>query len=219
MAGPNGNRKPGRSVQDAAGDVQVIADRLGLGEFAVVGVSSGGPYSLAVAAGLADRVTRCATICGLAPYDASDLDFFEGMRPEEIEEWEDALLGEEHNDGQLYRDTLAWIDSLRESADLPIDDRDMLVDAFSEGLRPGPGGMFDDYAASSRPWGFDVRTVACPAIVMVAEDDTNVPPAHGRWLADRLPQARLVSVPGGHMDPHDEEEERVLVWAGQRGHR
>jgi hypothetical protein len=74
--------------------------------------------------------------CGLAPYEASDLDFFEGMSPKEVKEWRVALLGEEHKDGQFYRETLAWIDSLKESAEFAIDERDMLVDAFSEALSP-----------------------------------------------------------------------------------
>lgn len=211
-------RRRGRTVRDAAEDVQAITDHLGIDGFAVVGVSGGGPHALAVAAALSDQVTRCVTICGLAPCDASDLDFFEGMDPEEISDWDAAVLGEEHNEGRSYRETLAWLESLKLSAEFAVHERDMLVAAFTEAIASGPGGMFDDYAALSRPWGFDVTTVVCPVTVMVAEADTSVPPAHGRWLANRLPQARLVCVPGGHFGPRCEEEEKALVWASQGGH-
>src|SRR5919108_3197173 len=42
--------RPGRTVADAAADVAAVADRLGLGRFAVWGRSGGGPFALARAA-------------------------------------------------------------------------------------------------------------------------------------------------------------------------
>jgi pimeloyl-ACP methyl ester carboxylesterase len=200
-------RQPGRLVRDAAADVRVIADRLGIDRFAVVGVSSGGPHALAVAAALPDRVTRCATIKGLGPRDAPDLDFFHGMSPEERTEWDTVAFGEEYNDRQFYRDVLKTI------ADVPVHIRDMLVEAAGDALAPGPGGLFDDYGAVSQPWGFDLETISCPVTIMVAEDDTSVPPAHGAWMARHLPQAQVISLPGGHLGPHEEPEEQILAWA------
>lgn len=207
------SRRPGRRVRDAAEDVRAIADHLRIVEFAVVGVSAGGPHALAVAAGLPDRVTRCATIVGLGPFDAGDLDFFEGMLPEDAEEWRALGSGADHDEDRAHREMLAWVDSLRTSTDMPVRDRDMLVEAFSEALVPGAGGVFDDELALTRPWGIDLAAVVCPVTVMVAEDDADVPPAHGQWLASHLPDARLVHVPGGHFGPRDEEEEQLLVWA------
>lgn len=206
-------RQPGRLVRDAATDVQVIADHLTIGTFAVVGVSSGGPHALAVAAGLPDRVTRCATIKGLGPPDAPDLDFFDGMSPEELAEWKTVAFGEEYNQRQFYRDTLAFIDFLETVTDIPAHIRDMLVEAVRDALAPGPGGLFDDYGAVSQSWGSDLGAISCPVTVMVAEGDTSVPPAHGLWLAKHLPGARLVTVPGGHLGPHEEQEEQILAWA------
>jgi pimeloyl-ACP methyl ester carboxylesterase len=206
-------RQPGRLVRDAAADVQVIADLLGIDRFAVVGVSSGGPHTLAVAAGLPDRVTRCATIKGVGPRDARDLDLFDGMSPEDRRDWDTIALGEEYNDRQVYRETLQFVDVLKTITDLPVHIRDMLVEAVGDALAPGPGGLFDDYAAASQPWGFDLDAISCPVTIMIAEDDTNVPPAHGAWLAQHLTQAQVISVPGGHLGPHEEPEERILAWA------
>ncbi len=200
-------------MRDAAADVRAIADRLGIDRFAVVGVSSGGPHALAVAAGLPDRVTRCATIKGLGPPDAPDLDFFEGVSPEELAEWHTVALGEEYNDRQFYRDTLAFVDSIKAMTDLPAHIRDMVVEGFSDALAPGPGGLFDDYSAVPQPWGFDLDAASGPVTIMVAEHDTSVPPAHGHWLARHLPRAQVVAVPGGHLGPHEEPEERILAWA------
>ncbi len=54
-------RRRGLRVVDAAEDVALIADQLGIDKFAVLGISAGGPRALAVAARLPERVTRCAT--------------------------------------------------------------------------------------------------------------------------------------------------------------
>src|SRR5690348_2018477 len=43
------DRRPGRSVADAADDVRTVADHLSLDQFAVVGVPAGGPHALAIA--------------------------------------------------------------------------------------------------------------------------------------------------------------------------
>src|SRR5689334_9948453 len=49
--------KPGRTVLDFADDVTDVADALGLERFGVFGGSGGGPYALACAYAIPDRVT------------------------------------------------------------------------------------------------------------------------------------------------------------------
>ena len=55
------------SVFDAVGDIETVADRLGLGRFSTVGLSGGGPYALAAAAGLSDRVPSVGVLGGVVP--------------------------------------------------------------------------------------------------------------------------------------------------------
>lgn len=56
-----------RSLKQFARDVNAAADQLGLDKFAVAGLSGGGPYTLAVAHELPDRVVTSAVLGGLAP--------------------------------------------------------------------------------------------------------------------------------------------------------
>ena len=62
----------------AAGDVRVLADAIGLGRFATMGASGGGPHALACAALLRDRVTGVVTLASPAPYTEA-FDWFAGM--------------------------------------------------------------------------------------------------------------------------------------------
>src|SRR5439155_21285508 len=50
-------------------DVVEAADALGIARFAVLGVSGGGPYALACAAKIPDRLTAAGIVCGVAPLD------------------------------------------------------------------------------------------------------------------------------------------------------
>lgn len=56
---------PGRSIADAVDDAGALATRLGLDRFAVAGHSSGGPYAVAAAALLGDRVTAAVVAAGV----------------------------------------------------------------------------------------------------------------------------------------------------------
>src|SRR5579884_771837 len=71
--------QPGHSVADGASDVRAIADQLGIERFGVWGLSGGGPYALACAALLGDRVVAAGVVGSLAPWNAPGLDYFEGM--------------------------------------------------------------------------------------------------------------------------------------------
>jgi pimeloyl-ACP methyl ester carboxylesterase len=55
------------SVLDYARDIEVVADRFGIGRFGAIGLSGGGPYVLACAAAFPDRFTAGAVLGGVAP--------------------------------------------------------------------------------------------------------------------------------------------------------
>jgi pimeloyl-ACP methyl ester carboxylesterase len=211
-------RLPGRQVSHAAADVVSIADRLGLGQFAVCGISGGGPHALAVAACHRDRVRRCATVVSLGPYAVPGLDFFAGMSAEDRHEFAWAEQGEQALVEHVVPGLMSWIDTLdTEKPPEGMTDwvRRMLLQAFREALAPGPGGFVDDFRTFLQPWGFDIAEVAAPTRIMVAsEDETSL--AHGRWLARHIPGAQLVIAPGGHLGPRDKEEELLIAWLASR---
>src|ERR1044072_4596170 len=89
------DRHRGRRVVDCVSDVAAIADALGVERFAVTGGSGGGPHSRALAARLPARVTGAGCDVGVAPFETPDFDWFDGMDPLNVREFEWAAEGEE----------------------------------------------------------------------------------------------------------------------------
>ena len=59
--------KKGYRIVDWPSDVLEFANTLGLERFAVAGISSGSPYSLACARFIPERLTACAVVSGISP--------------------------------------------------------------------------------------------------------------------------------------------------------
>lgn len=58
---------PGRNLSDWPPLIAAFADHLGLEKFGQIGVSGGGPYVLACAAKIPERLTRSAVLAGMVP--------------------------------------------------------------------------------------------------------------------------------------------------------
>jgi pimeloyl-ACP methyl ester carboxylesterase len=209
------DRMRGRTVADAAADVEVLADALGIERFAVVGRSGGGPHTLACAALLPHRVTRAAVLVGIAPRDAAGLDWHAGMTPANRRDYAVAdsgadLLAEEYESraAAARSDPSSMLDFLdphlpeadrRVVADFGI--KSMLVSNFTEAFRSSAAGWVDDTLAFIAPWGFDLGRIEVPVLLWHGSDDVFSPVGHSRWLAQTIRHAALVVSRGAaHFD-------------------
>jgi pimeloyl-ACP methyl ester carboxylesterase len=207
-------RHEGRSVADCAADVAAIVDKLGADRFFTAGWSGGGPPALATAALLTDRVIVAATIAGVGPADAPDLDFMDGMAPENVEEFGLATHDRAALTAFVEREATAMLEATPEElADvlgglIPPVDRAVLTGDFAaffsesdrEAFLTGIWGWYDDDLAFVRDWAFDPGAIRAPVHVWQGALDTMVPFAHGTWLAGRLATARAHLFDGdGHL--------------------
>ena len=55
------------AIYDFVPDLEIVADQLGIDRFATIGLSGGGPYAMAAAAGLPDRVPAVGVLGGVVP--------------------------------------------------------------------------------------------------------------------------------------------------------
>jgi pimeloyl-ACP methyl ester carboxylesterase len=191
----------GRDVASAAGDVEAVVDALGLGRFAVMGASGGGPHALACAALLPDRVVGAVTLACPAPFTTA-FDWFAGM----------AAPGglQAATAGREARERYALTDEFDENSFTPADWAALAGtwapvgrDAGSA-AKAGSEGLVDDDLAFTAPWGFDVEAIVVPALLIQGGEDRVIPPSHAEVLARSIPTAELWRRPSdGHVSVLD----------------
>jgi pimeloyl-ACP methyl ester carboxylesterase len=220
--------QPGRTVVDCVTDVRVIADALGFSRCAVWGFSGGGPHALACGALASDLVAAVATIGAPAPPDAPGLDYFAGM-PDDARrdhllfttdraEWE--RVSEHQCETALARSHTEFVDAWS-AGKPPVDQAALRGDfgtwldrAVRTGITPVIDGALDDnIAIFYAPWGFDPASIAIPVKVWHGAQDRFIAPAHGRWLAERIPGAQAdLNDTDGHLTVAAERIGNVHEW-------
>lgn len=191
------------NVRGFAVDLEVVADRLGLDDLVVIGLSGGGPYALAAGAVL-DRVKAVGVLGGVAP-----------------------TVGPDAIDGGLAsigRHLAPFISVARvpigigltvairmakplasRGLDLyarlsPEGDRRLLgrpefkamfLDDLLNGSRKQFSAPLADVLLFSRDWGFRAADVTVPVRWWHGDADHIIPLAHGVHLVERLPNAEL----------------------------
>ncbi|WP_432879986.1 alpha/beta fold hydrolase [Kribbella sp. CA-245084] len=212
--GYGGSTYASPSLASVGHDTLLVADELGVGEFAVLGASGGGPY--AIATGLADpqRVTAVGLAGGVGPWrsidpaDPNDPDLpllalvdagdvagaLDGFRRQ----------GAQAFDGMLALDDTAMVDTFFEGApgeDLGWLDAEARV-VWAADAREALAS-YDGYARDNVAWGgawdVDPTHLTVPTWLWYGDTDRMVPPSHARWFSQRIPNATLILRPGeGH---------------------
>jgi pimeloyl-ACP methyl ester carboxylesterase len=213
---------PGRLVAHAAADVAAVADHLGVDRFAVQGTSGGGPYALAVAALLAERVSACIAVCSIAPMTPEEESAMVAINRESFRIWRAEgpaglaarLIGLRE---QILADPYGI--QLAQLSDAPDVDRQWLArpevqqiaaEGLVDALRPGVDGWVADATGfvPGEPWGFDPASLTCPVHFWHSDDDINAPLSAARRVADAIPGARLTVWHGeGHTAPSRHAEQ------------
>ncbi|MGD2073646.1 MAG: alpha/beta hydrolase [Gammaproteobacteria bacterium] len=204
--------QPRRRLNDWPCDIEQLADALKLERFAVLGVSGGGPYALACARALPDRVTSAGVVCGLGPLTDRALRGSMRWLPRTalyLAEKAPLLLD------AVYGQPLTWL--TRAGSSLPLrllayrlgePDRSVmlrpdtlaaLMQSLREAFRQGPGGAREDARILGGQWGFRLHDIRTRVHLWHGDADIIVPPLHARYLDASLPRSQLALVAGeGH---------------------
>lgn len=199
-----------------ADDVSTLADRLGLAQFATLGMSLGGPYALACAARLPDRVRAVGAIASPAMPTALDPPFHRDGLTDQEQEFFTRLAATRPDDAVslLRPDFAAWVATIAPTdtddsalaarwlaAMSPADRQtlaglpdDVLAAAAREALAQ-LDGYLRDVAATFRGWAFSLDAISCPVWLCYGEDDDNVSLRNADWLAAHLGNATVEVLP------------------------
>ena len=209
--------------------VSEFADRLGLGKFAVMGISSGPKYVAACAWKLPGRVRAAALVSANAPVQAPEV--AQAMASQDRLLYALAryapwllrlLLGNIARNARKDPKSILSLFSELSEADRALlaapgglqGLSEMVMGAFQQGTR----GVAWDWKLEALPWGFPLAEIHVPVHVWHGESDTLVPLANGQYLAKVIPNCQAHFVPGeGHMSllsNHYLEIVRPLVEGG-----
>ena len=200
------------TVADYPGRVAALADALGLDRFAVLGYSGGGPYAVACAAELGDRVTATVVAAGMGQMgvwaEANDfartdrhlLDL--AVHHPRVARFllASSAVFARRSPGSAVKSFAKELSESDRTAIAAMDESPAeTMRLFTRAFQNGARGVVDDYRVIAEPWGVEPGHTG-PLTIFQGDADTMVPLRHSETLAERLPGATLVIWPGeGHL--------------------
>jgi pimeloyl-ACP methyl ester carboxylesterase len=190
--------QPRRTILDWPADVSSLADALGLERFSVLGISVGGPFALACALKIPDRMKSAGVVSSIAPLNIPGIT--QGMGPGRLffsmgrrAPW---LVHLQFNmlKGGLQKNPAGVVKQVQASfppPDLAVFVQDHVQEAFQKSLkemmRNGTRGLVYEAGLLARPWGFSPADIRMPVQLWYGGQDTNTPPKMGKYLAEQIP--------------------------------
>lgn len=200
-------------VRDIAADVKDLSDGLEIDQFAVAGLSGGGPYALACAHEMPNRVVAVAILGGIAP--AVGKDRAKGGPTQLVRTLSPVFARTYRPMGAMMKGLIRVLTPYADPAiDLfarfmpPGDQlvfadaavREMFADDLVIGSRKNMQALFLDAIVFGRHWGFELRDIDVPVHMWYGDADNIVPLEHGKFMAERIPNAMLRVRPDeGHL--------------------
>ena len=198
------DKQPGRNFLDWPKDIIEMADALAFKKFGVIGISGGGPFALACAHAISERLDFAIDIAGLAPMLANpellkqmsltDQFFAKTSQrlPIGVLQFAFSMMGfylkrVESADGfvKLMGDAISEPD--RQLASQEGFGRFLVKDA-QESFRQGAGAVALETKLSYNDWGFSLADIQMPVHLLHGREDKLVPFTFSEQKAKMLPQ-------------------------------
>ncbi len=191
----------GRSISDWPTDVERLADKLHIDRFSVVGFSGGGPYALACAQRIPERLITCGIISGVG-HTSPFLSFLSMwlpwlLLPMSKRRFQNQELAEQ----SLEKFVARWIEPDRKAFQIP-GISEIMAASLVEALRPGTkGAAYDGMLIGQQNWGFPLEKINFSKIYLWhGELDNQISVSSVRLLTERLAHCEASYYPDeGHL--------------------
>lgn len=217
--------QPNLRMTDWARDVVALADHLQIERFAILAYSLGGPYGLACAFEIPQRLTKVGILSGAALFTEPDLvkNVNEGTRKFLAMPREKPWLA------RLFMWTalsvmpriapnrfVAQANTLLPAPDRPIviDDPEFqkgFIKMVREATRQGIGGAFHESLLTVTDWGFSLQELNAPVLLWHGEADQNIPVEMARYMESAIPNCEAKFYPNeGHLSLFKKNAEEII---------
>ncbi len=201
---------PKRTLLDWPDDIIELADHLGLSTFVVEGISGGGPYAVACAYKIPERLMCCGIIAGMGLVNwsrkgmmlSNRISFFISRRlPFLIK----TILKAEKKAFEDQKSIEDFAKKLPEPDRIVFQDPQILnifIEETKEAFRPGIDGVVMEDKIYAKPWGFDLKDISSDMQVYLwhGEMDVFVPSSFGRKMCELIPNCQGKFYPNeGHL--------------------
>lgn len=211
--------QPDRQLLDWPDDVISLADSLGIGKFAVAGVSGGGPYAAVCAYKIPNRLTRAGMISSVGPTDVpKNLNGlyssrkigvfiarnFPGLLPYAI-----AIFQNPQRNPEIYfQKILEKLSKTDQEIITRPEIKHLLISCWLEGTSNGIKGFAHEGIIFSKSWGFQLEDIQTDVYIWHGDQDTSTPFIIAKNMSDQIPQSHLNILPDkGHFLLFDQWEE------------
>lgn len=220
--------QPNRRLLDFPQDILALADHLNIGRFAILAYSLGGPYALACAYAIPERLTKVGIVSGAALFTVPELmtNINAGTRKFLTMPRENPFLSRLFL--WMMLGVMPRVAPKRfiagATAVLPEPDRAVVSDpnvqrgfinALREAMRQGTRGAFHESLLSVTDYGFKLQEIQTPVLLWHGEQDKNIPVEMARFAASAIPKCQAEFYPHeGHLSlfkKHAAEFIRALV--------
>lgn len=188
-------------VADFPADVTALAESLGLGPLVLLGYSGGGPFALACARFIPERIRRVAVVSGVGPSTIGS----EGMHKSNRKKFNlaqrmpwlaralltKAFSSMRRKPGQLdsqLRKIWMQLPDPDQRALANCEFADGIVSVTRDAIAGGVSGWVNEEVLMAQPWGFEISDIHLPGIqIWHGAQDRNVPVAMAKAVVERLP--------------------------------
>lgn len=193
--------QPNRRMLDFPQDLLALADHLNIGHFSIVSYSLGGPYGMACAFAIPQRLHKVGIVSGAALFTEPELmtNINEGTRKFLTMPREKPLLS------RLFlwmmlgvmprvapKKFIAGAASVLPEADRAVvSDPEIqrgFIKAVREAMRQGTRGAFHESLLSVTNYGFRLEEIPAPVLLWHGEEDQNIPVEMARFAASAVPK-------------------------------
>jgi pimeloyl-ACP methyl ester carboxylesterase len=213
----NSDHMPKRSLLDFPEDVASLAKHLGLEKFSILAYSGGGPFALACAFAIPERLHHIGIVSGMGPADAPEAkkgkSMFIPKAPKMILKGMKKMMEKKPEKFRAnMKKGFAEVD--QKIYEIPLVEQSLLY-TMEVALSQGIDGAREDAKIYKKEWRFSLSEIDHPILMWHGGEDENVKVETARYVSENLPNCTPVFMEQeGHLSliyTHAEEIIKTLL--------